>query len=145
MIRRCLVFVFTWSDCEWNSRLAERARVMARMAMTARMESQTMNPLIHLIRRIQVRERSQAPDRDSVMSQQDSARSLSTAATTFLKEKSPASLVPACSSVIWGAETDILRTRIRRDLPLLKPLLSLQLLPSAESTMKVFIREPASV
>ena len=69
MIRRCLVFVFTWSDCEWNSRLAERARVMARMAMTARMESQTMNPLIHLIRRIQVRERSQAPDRDSVMSE----------------------------------------------------------------------------
>ena len=37
---------------------------MARMEMTARTESQTMTPLMHLIRRIQVRERTQAPELD---------------------------------------------------------------------------------
>ena len=118
---------------------------MARMAMRARMESQTRIPLIHLIRRIQVTERIQAPDRDSVMTHQDSARSLSTSSATLLMENSPARVVLACSTVICGAGTQILvlrtlQTSMRNwDLPHLNQHLSLLLLPSVESTMKCFI------
>ena len=64
--------------------MAEKARVRRRREMTARMESQTMRPLRDLRRRIQRRERRQAPERERATTQQDWARSLTRLSTTLL-------------------------------------------------------------